>query len=82
MSKKYDSEMFQKLYNNFTKMYTNEGNVYESILESIQSDYKHNMIPGELEKKILITILEDATIDFFKKEFKYITEDQFLKTLN
>lgn len=81
MSKRYKSKQFQKLYDSFVTAFQQEGDVYQSLLESINSDYQHKMIPGELEKSLIISVLNEAAIDYYSSEIEVLSENNFLNKL-
>lgn len=79
MTRKYKSKTFQKLYNNFAQMFEQEGNCYESILESVQEDYEHGKLPNGTSKMLIINVLKDVTVDYYKSKVRVLTEKEYLE---
>lgn len=77
----YNSKKFKSLYDTFKSLFDNEGDVYETTKKSVEEDYQHGMIPTDIEKKIVLKILKDAAIDFYKSDVKILKEDEYLKTM-
>jgi hypothetical protein len=75
---KYSSKKFKELYETFTKLFTEEGNVYESTKQSVLEDYKHNLIPDDISKTVILTILKDAAVDYLKDEIVILNENKYL----
>lgn len=78
--RQYKSKVFQNMYDQFWQMFKQEGDCYDSILESLDKDYDHNMMPGQQgpPKHIVKGVLQDVTVDFYKSKLKIITEEQYL----
>jgi hypothetical protein len=79
MSRKYNSQMAQSVYNNFLEMFTKEGNCYHTLKQSIDNEYEHRKIPEGASKMMLEGILRDVTVDYFKNHIKAIPEEQYFK---
>ena len=77
--KKFNSEEFNKLYEDFSLMFKEEGDVYGNLLESITSDYKHKVIPTTMHKTIIVQILDMAAVEYFKNEIEIIEEPEIIK---
>ena len=78
--RQYKSKMFQQMYDQFRQMFLQEGDCYDSILQSLESDYEHNMLPdGQGPEPFLVKgVLRDVTVDFYKSKIKILTEQQYL----
>lgn len=70
----FSNPEFQDLYEQFTNMFKKEGDVYGTLVESIRNDYKHSVIPSNLQKTVILQILEFASIDYFKDSINIIEE--------
>jgi len=68
MSKKYNNPEFNELYQNFLKMYDQEGDVYGTLRQSIEEDLKSKMIPSSVHKTVIHQILDEASVEYFIKE--------------
>lgn len=79
---KYKSKQFLALFNRFSKMFNTEGDVYLSIKTSVEEDYEHDLIPSNIEKKVVLTILKDAAIDFYKKDIDILSEEEYINSIN
>lgn len=75
---KYQSKKFLELFNTFRRMFDEEGDVYNSIKESIVNEYEHDMLPSNIEKRVMLSILKDAAIDFHKENMEILTEKEYL----
>ena len=75
----FSNQEFKDLYDDFLKMYQEEGDVYQSMMESISSDYKHNKIPNHMHKTIIVQILNFASIEYFKKDIRVLTEKDIIE---
>lgn len=83
MSKrKYKNEEFDKLYQNFIKMYKEEGNIFNSVKESIEEGYEHHMIPDTISKNIVLQILKEASKAVFSEKIIVLNEDEFIKQMD
>lgn len=79
---RYKNKKFIEVYTNFMRMFQQEGNVYETIKQGIEEDYKHNSIPEDMSKLVLLNILKDVLVDFLNKDIKLLTEDEYLKEIS
>jgi rubrerythrin len=79
MKRTYKSKMFQAIYEQFNKMFEQEGDCYDTILDSIEQEYEGGNLPTGMSKKLIINILEDVTVDFYENKIEVLTEEQFLK---
>lgn len=78
---KYHSEKFRDLFNTFKRMFQEEGDIYESTKKGIEEDIDHSMISSTFEKKIVLNILKDAAIDYYKSNINIISEEEFIKEI-
>lgn len=79
----YKSKTFQSMYDQFRKMFLQEGDCYDSILESLDKDYEHNMLPEDGPPKHVVKgVLQDVTVDFYKSKLVVLTEKQYLNGKN
>lgn len=76
---KFYSKNFKEVYNKFLSMFQQEGDVYESILETIQEDFESGTIPDNIQKKAIVSILDEAAVEYyFKEHITIFTEKQYL----
>lgn len=80
--RQYKSKMFQQMYDQFRQMFAQEGDCYDSILESLNKDYDHNMIDSAPPKHLIKGVLQDVTVDFYKHKIKVLTEKEYLNEHN
>lgn len=79
---KYKSKRFLELFKTFKRLFDTEGDVYESVKDSIfDKEYEHSMIPGDMEQKIILAILKDAAVEFYKENVVVLTEKQYLENV-
>lgn len=76
--KHFQNSEFKKLYNNFLKMFKEEGDVYGSLTATIKSDYTHRIIPSHMQKTITLQVLDLAAIEYFKKDIEIIMENDII----
>lgn len=77
--RQYKSKIFQSMYDQFWQMFSQEGDCYDSILQSLESDYEHNMLPDDGPPKHVVKgVLQDVTVDFYKDKIEVLTEEQYL----
>ena len=81
MKSKYNSPMFKELYNNFLKMFDEEGDVFESLKESILEEKEHNMTNSSFDKQIVMQVLKDAAIEYYSREVQVLNEDELIKLM-
>lgn len=79
---RYKNKKFIEVYTNFMRMFKQEGNVYETIKQSIEEDYKHNTIPDDMSKLVLLNILKDALVDYLVEDIKLLNEDEYLNKIS
>ena len=76
--KPYNNEDFNKLYETFLKMYQEEGgDVYLSLVKSINDDVKSSKIPSTIHKTVILQILDKASVDHFLDKISIIEEKDF-----
>ena len=77
----FSSKQYNNIYNNFKKMFDEEGDVYESVKESVLEDYEHTMINSPMAKKLILSILQKAAVEYYIKNIKVIKEEEILKLI-
>lgn len=79
MSRKYKSKVFQEMYDSFSRMFKEEGDCYDTILQSLEADYDHHETRGKPPKVIVMNVLQDVSVDYYKDKVEILTENQYLK---
>lgn len=79
---KFNSKQFQELYDTFERMFQEEGDVYGTLIESIESDYKNGLIHTSVNKKVALQVLDLAAVEYFKHTLPIISEEELIKHFN
>lgn len=74
----FSNPEFKDLYDQFTRMFEEEGDVFGTLMDSITNDYKHSVIPSNMHKTILIRILSMAAVEYFKNKISIIEEKEII----
>jgi len=78
----YKSKELMELYNFFMNAFEQEGDVYESLKDSIEDEsQEHALIPKTIQTKMIMTILNDAAIAFYSKEMVVLSEEEYLNSI-
>lgn len=76
---RYKSKQFKELFITFQGMFKEEGDVYQSIKDSVENDYDHSSIPSDISKKVVLTVLKDAAVDYYKSQIEVKPEKQLVE---
>jgi lipoate-protein ligase A len=77
-NRKYKSKVFKQAYERITEMFAQEGDCFDSLVESVKEGYDSKELPSEIPMEIFLQIIQEATADYYMDKVEVLSEEAFL----